>query len=225
MASRSVRRDDQLHAFGTPFIERFNASARPTAGQTVAGLLAWTFALTAPAGLFIIGSVRLAGALERMSGRGSGRAHASRFAADLGNDYTVASHVRLPDGRLVGEVVIGPFGAAVIDSVPPAGASRQHDGRWEVRLRNGSWLPLENPLAKAVRDAERVRRWLGHENQGFLVKVYAAVIAPETRLARTSNCAVVDEAQLGAWLASLPAQRGLTASRRDSLVAMLREAV
>ena len=209
--------------FGTSFIDRFSAPVRPSAGQTLAGLLVWSFALTAPACLVVIGFVRLAGTVDHAGRRGRPRSRAIRFGAELGGDYAVATRVRPPEGGPIGEVVIGPFGAAVIAALPPTGASRQLDGRWEVRLKGGRWLPLENPLAKAARDADRVRRWLGHDDQNFIVKTYAAVVAPDKRIARTPTCAVIEEHEIGAWLASLPVQRGLNASRRESLVTMLRE--
>ncbi len=83
---------------------------------------------------------------------------------------------------------------------------------------------MESPLDRAARDAERVRRWFAHDDQDFLVKVYAAVIAPDTTLPRTPSCAVITKTQIAAWLASLPPQRSLTESRRARLIEDLRAA-
>jgi hypothetical protein len=92
-----------------------------------------------------------------------------------------------------------------------------------VRRTDGRWIPLENPLDKAARDAERVRRWFAHDDADYLVKTYAAVVAPDASLPRTPTCAVITREQIPAWLASLPVQRGLTAARREQVVEMLRQ--
>ena len=119
----------------------------------------------------------------------------------------------------------GPHGVAIFELLPPLRASRHHDGRWEVRVRSGRWIPIENPLERASRDAERVRRWLADDDHDFVVKVHAAVIAPDLSLPRTPTCAVITSDQVAAYLASLPPQRSLTASRRERLVELIRELV
>ena len=86
-------------------------------------------------------------------------------------------------------------------------------------------MPLENPLERAVRSAERVRHWLGGEDRGFVVRVYAAVIASDGQLTRTPNCAVVTRDQIPAYLNSLPIQRGFSADRRAQVIDDLRTAV
>jgi hypothetical protein len=209
--------------FGTPFISRFTPGVRPEAAHMVAGMLAWTFALIAPAAFIMAGLARIAATIESVS-RARPRATATtRAAAALSDDYVVTPRLRLPDGRIVRELVLGPFGVAVIEELPPPAASRHRNGVWEVRIR-GRWMPIENPLERAARDAERVRRWLADDEQDFLVKVYAAVVAPDTTLPRTPACAVITNDQIPAWLASLPPQRSLNELRRERLVRMIREA-
>jgi hypothetical protein len=208
--------------FATPFITRFTPSGRPETVQMVTGMLAWTVALIAPAAFVIAGLARIASVVDAVASARPPATPVTRLASSLGEDFVVATRLRLPDGRLIPELVLGPFGVAVIEELPPASASRHRDGVWEVRATGGKWLPLENPLDRAARDAERVRRWLAHDDQDFLVKVYAAVVAPDTTLPRTPTCAVVTKDQIAAWLGSLPAQRSLTAIRRQRLVEDLR---
>jgi len=128
------------------------------------------------------------------------------------------------DGRPVPELVVGPFGVAVVHELPPRDRVRRVGGLWERRTEAG-WAPTEDPLDRATRDAERVRRWLGHGDLDFVVRVYTAVVAPEAGLPRTPTCAVITPGQIPAWLAALPNQRSLTAGRQDRLKSFVRTAV
>jgi len=83
-------------------------------------------------------------------------------------------------------------------------------------------MMLENPLERAARDAERVRSWIAAEERDFVVKVYAAVVTPDTSLSRTSACAVISTEQIPAWLASLPPQRSLSSDRRAELLGLIK---
>jgi hypothetical protein len=139
------------------------------------------------------------------------------------SDLSVASGILLPDGRGVGDVVLGAFGAAVIRELPPAEVTRIREGRWELRLRRG-WVTIENPLERAARDAERVRRWLAHDDADFIVKVYAAVVGPTPGVQRTTDCAVLTPDQIAPWVDGLPPQRSLTEGRRERLIEFVREA-
>jgi hypothetical protein len=78
---------------------------------------------------------------------------------------------------------------------------------------DGSWRPIENPLYQATRDGERLRRHLEAQERDFVIRVQAAVIAGEHDVARTDACAVVALDDVPAWLAALPAQRGMTPDR------------
>lgn len=213
-------------AFGTTLVTQFSLQPRPGAAQVVAGILGWAFAFTAPGVFFLVGIARIAAVADVVSAwRRPHRTAVVRSAASLSDDYVAASRVRLPDGRRIPELVIGPFGVAVIEELPPAGATRQAGGRWEVRMTNGRWMPLENPLDRAGRDAESVRRWIASDDRDFVVKVYAAVIAPDESLPRTQACAVVTADRLPGWLASLAPQRSLTPDRRETIVELVRSAV
>lgn len=207
-------------AFGTTFVTRFMPGARAETSQILAGMLAWTVALVAPAAFLMAGLARLVEVWDSVS-RARRPPVTARAAKSLSDEYVVVPRVRLPDGRVLREVVVGPFGIAVIEELPPPAASRHQNGVWEVRLRGDKWLPIENPLERAAADAERVRRWLGTDDQDFVAKVYAAVVAPDTTVPRTAACAVVTMEQIPGWLASLPAQRSLNEQRRERLVNLL----
>jgi len=211
-------------AFGTPFMSHFTPAGRPGPTQFVTGMLAWSFGLIAPAAFTIAGLARIVIVLDSVASARPKPTPVSRLARDLGEEYAVASRLRLPDGRVIPELVLGPFGAAVLEEVPPAGATRRHGEAWEVRTKRG-WMPLENPLEKASRDAERIRSWFTNDDRDFIVKVYAAVIDPGRSIGRTASCAVITPDQITAWLLSLPAQRSLTPSRRENLTELLRNPV
>jgi hypothetical protein len=209
--------------FGTPFISAFTPAGRPGTAEVVAGMLAWTFALIAPATFVIVGLARIVAVVDAILSSRPRATPASRMARVLSDDYVAASRIRLPDGRAVPELVVGPFGVAMLAELPPAAATRHTGHAWEVRTSAGQWVPFENPLDRAARDAERVRSWFANDDQDFLVKVYAAVVAPDTSIERTANCAVISHQQIPAWLASLPVQRSLTSARRERILALIRE--
>jgi hypothetical protein len=210
---------------GTSFLGQFTPMGHATTTQLVTGAIAWSFALTAPALFTIVGLVRLLGVVELVGSTRPRKSRTSRLAASLSDDYVVASRVTLPDGRVVPELVIGPFGAVVVEELPPLGAMRHRGTAWEVRTADGHWRAMEHPLDRASRDAERVRRWFEHDERDHVVKVYAVVVAPDGAIERSATCAVVTPEQLPSWISSLPAQRSLNASRRQTLVELVREAV
>jgi hypothetical protein len=210
--------------FGTSFMSRFTPTGHLGPTQFVTGMLAWSFALIAPAAFTITGLARLVVVFDSVASSKPKPTPVPLLAKRLGDDYVVASRLRLPDGRVIPDLVLGPFGAAVIEQAPPAGAIRRHGEAWEVRTDKG-WMPLENPLERASRDAERVRSWFTNDDRDFIVKVYAAVIDPNGTLERSASCAVIAPDQIQAWIVGLPAQRSLTASRRESLTELLRNPV
>ncbi len=209
-------------AFATPFLGLALPSGRPDAIQTAVGITTWAVALVAPAGFVLAGANRLARNLATARSRAPRRSIALKELDSLPDDITVASGLTLPDGRGVSELVIGPFGAAVVRELPPAVVTRIQGDNWQVRGASG-WISLENPLERATRDAERVRRWLT-EDDDFLVKVYSAVVGPDPAIARTAACAVVAPDQLAAWIAALPTQRGLTPGRHSRVLDLVRAA-
>ena len=213
--------------FGENFIDRFMPTGRPTTYQLVAGALAWTFALTAPAGFGLVGVSRLVTAYERWRARRPRVTPAVRLRRAIGDDHIVATGVRLPDGsRVLPELVVGPFGAAIIEELPPPAAVMSRGVRsWEVRVGNGQIRTIENPLTLAAHDAERVRAWLTPDDSDHVIKVYAAVVGNDPRVERTSSVALIEPTQVAAWLSSLPPQKTLDASRRDRLVREIRAAL
>jgi hypothetical protein len=211
-------------SFGLGFVDQF-MTPRPSPAQMATGALAWGFALIAPALFLMVGLSRLVDTIELMVVRRRRPRPVAAIVHSLPEDHTAAARVRLPDGRVIPELIVGPFGVAVIEELPPPAISRQHGGRWEARAADGEWHPIENPLERASRDAERVRRWLAQDDRDHIVKVYAAIVAPEARIARIPTCAVVDQADLLAWLASLPVQRSLYADRREAVVDMVKRAL
>ena len=206
----------------TPIITSFTPSGRATAVQMAMGILAWGFAVVVPAGFLIIGVARIFTVVEHAAARP--RTLAQRLADRLDGDHVAVTDLPLPGGYRIRELILGPFGIVVLGDVPPPSVSRVVNGRWELRGAQGRWIPIEAPLDRAARDAERVRGWLSSDDRDFLVKVYAAAVTDDARVERTSGCAVVPQDALAGWLEALPAQRGLTQDRRERLVEMLRSA-
>lgn len=210
--------------FGQNFVDRFMPSGRPTTYELVAGALAWTFALTAPAGFGLVGVARIVTAYDRWRARRPRVTPVVRLRRAIGDDHVVATGVRLPDGsRVLPELVVGPFGAAIIEELPPPGAVMSRGVRsWEVRVGNGLIRTIENPLLLAAHDAERVRAWLTPDDADQIVKVYAAVVGTDPRVERSPSVALVNPAQVAEWLASLPPQKSMDAGRRDKIVKQVR---
>jgi len=206
---------------GTPLINSFIPAGRPSTLQTVLGVTAWAFAILVPAGFLLFGFARVATAIDAAGLRRS-RSVTPTLAKALGPDHLAATDLVLPGGRRIHELVLGPFGLVVLGDVPPAGVSRHVGGRWEIRGARGRWVPMEAPLERAARDAERVRGWLTTHDRDFLVRVYAAIVTDDTRVERTPSCAVVAPRDLAGWLEALPTQRGLSSERRESLVELIR---
>lgn len=209
-------------ALTTPVISGLTPNVlRPGPEQLLLGGVVWAIALVAPPSFAIVGILRLTRVLHALTAKPPKRAIA-QAAASLGDEYISAAELHLPEGRVVRDVVVGPFGLAVLFELPRPGVVRRHGTAWEVRRHDGRWMPYENPLDRASRDAERVRRWIAAEERDFVVKVFPAVVTNDPSLTRSATCAVVTAEQIPAWLASLPAARALTPSRRDDLIARLR---
>jgi hypothetical protein len=213
--------------FGLGFLEAFVPSGRTTTFQLVGGALAWTFALTAPAGFGLVGLTRLSVALERARARRPRVTPAVRLARAIGDDHVVATNLRIPDGsRTIPELVVGPFGAAVIEELPPAAAVVSRGLRsWEVRAGSGRVQAIDNPLERASRDAERVRAWLAGDESDHVIKVYAAVVGTDPRVERSQACAVLGPEQVAGWLTTLPPQATLDVGGRERVVRMIRAAL
>ena len=185
------------------------------------GLGVWSFALIAGGGLLVAGANRLATivALRRRGRRVGGPA--ARALTSSSNDVAVAGDVIPREGRPIPELVIGAFGVAVVHALPASKQVRRGRAGWEARTSQG-WQPMDDPLDAAMRDADRVRRWLGTADLDFVVRVYATLVVDDRALERSPTCAVISTEQIPAWIASLPRQRTLTAGRRGRLLAMAR---
>jgi hypothetical protein len=213
--------------FGDHFVDRFMPRGRASTYELVAGAIAWTFALTAPAGFGLVGIARLVTGLDRYRARRPRITPAVRLRRAIGDDHVVATGVRLPmDDRIVPELVVGPFGAAVIEELPPAGAVLSRGVRsWEVRVGNGYIRTIENPLERAAHDADRVRSWLSSDDSDHILKVYAAVVGTDPKVERSKAVALLTPAQVAEWLTSLPPAKSLDAGRRDKIVKEIRAAL
>jgi hypothetical protein len=207
----------------TPTLSVILPTGRLNMGQMATGMLVWAIALVGPAAFVLLGASRLVQILTRLKVRNPPRSTLLRALDSLPDDVVVARGLTLPDGRGVSDVVLGSFGAAVIRELPPTAMTRVRDGRWELRTPRG-WTPLENPLERAGRDSERVRRWLGHDDADFVVKTYAAVVGAGRSITRTADCAVLTPDELAPWIAALPPQRSLTEGRREQVLDLVREA-
>jgi hypothetical protein len=209
-------------AFATPVVRGLAPTAiRPAPEQMFIGALIWGTSLVGPPSFAIVGLFRLSRVASTVFGR-KNRGAIGRVAGSLGDDISVAPVVRLPEGRIVRNLVAGSYGLAILAELPPAGASRRNGTAWEVRRADGRWMPFENPLERATRDAEGIRRWVTAEERDFVVRVYAAVITSDTSITRTPTCAVITTEQIPAWLASLPPQRSLNSIRRAELNELVR---
>jgi hypothetical protein len=205
----------------TPVITQLMPGLRPTGTQIAIAIVAFAFAIVVPAGFVILGVARAVATLELL-GVLRPTAQGSKLVGTLDDRFQVATSLRLPDGRYIHELVLGPFGLAVIGDSPPRELSRVVGGRWELRSGRKGWRPVESPVERTARDAERVRRWLGGEDQDFVAKIYAVVVSTDPRVERSPGCVVVPPDQVAAWLESLPPQRGLTENRYEELVELIR---
>jgi hypothetical protein len=209
-------------ALATPVVGTLAPAAiRPSLAQVAAGGAIWAVALVAPPSFAIVGTLRLARVLRAVTARPTPRAVA-KLAGTLGDDYVVAQDARFPDGRVLRNLIVGPFGLAVLNELPPSAITRHNGSGWEIRRRDGRWIPYENPIERTGRDGERVRRWFDAQDRGFVVKVFSAAVTADPAVARTPACAVISPEQIPAWLASLPPSRSLTLDRRNDVIDMVR---
>ena len=212
-------------AFATPLLGMLLPSGRTGPAQIATGVVVMAMALVAPLTFVAVGANRLARLFASLRPHESERSAVERLAPSLPADVVGASDVPIRDGRNIPALLIGPFGVVVLREAPSPSMTRVMGSAWEARTRNG-WIPIENPMERAARDAERVRHWLSNDDRDFLVKTYAAVIErPGQGLARSAACAVVTMDQLPGFVASLPAQRSLTGSRLDAVLAQVWVAV
>jgi hypothetical protein len=190
--------------------------------QQLIGTLGWALAFLVPGTIAVLGLATIWRAVDRLPRRRRTRPVAA-MAEQMSDDYVVVEDVRLPDGRDVAEIVVGPHGLTVVEELPPARVSRPGSHHWEVRAAGGRWLTIENPLDRAARDGERLRRWLGAHFEDFLPRITVAVVADDERVSRTAEVAVLSAAQLPRFFAAQPVVRQMSADRRARIEALLRE--
>ncbi len=210
-----------LLALDTPVVASLIPGART---DTLQVLLIWALAMIAGGALLVAGTNRLAIIAAAVRSEPRRRSPVVAALGSLPPDVVVATDVVPTEGRPIPELVIGPFGVAVIHELGGRDVIRQVGTLWERKTREG-WIPTEHPLDKAERDAERVRHWLTHGDLDFIVRVHAALITADASMLRSPLCAVITEAQIPAWIAALPRQRSLTDGRRQQIVARVRAAV
>ena len=205
-----------LLAVSTPFATRIAGNDGRGSTTDLIAMAAWTLAIIAGGCLVIAGTHRLAAILAAVRWRSRRRSPVIAALADSKMNVDVAVDVAPQGGQPIPEVLIGPFGVAVVRELGRDGALRRVGTSWEVRTADG-WVPAEHPLDRAARDADRIRHWLNHGDLDFVVRVYAAVVSADPTIPRSPLCAVISEAQIPDWIAALPPQRSLTPARRDRL--------
>ena len=207
----------------TPIVLSLMPAGRGSPGATAAGITAWVLAIAVPASLLVFGMARIAGVLERWTGRFPRRPDLTLRQALAPGRSAVADLV-LPDGRRIHEVLIGPFGAVVLGDVPPPEFSRTDGIRWELLSSRHDWVPVEPPAERAARDADRLRSWFVAEDRDFVVAVQAVLATDDPRVHGTAACPVIGTQDLAGWVAALPAQKSLIPTRLDRLHAMVKVA-
>ncbi|HEY2887800.1 MAG TPA: hypothetical protein VGJ17_04245 [Candidatus Limnocylindrales bacterium] len=209
----------------TPFVAVFAARGRAFADETAFNTLGWLVAVALPATCLLVGAHRLVGFTELPNPFRTRRDPLAGLGSSLGTAYVAIRGLVLPGGRQIASVLVGPPGIVVLGQLPRAGQARPVGNHWEARVSDDEWIPIENPLERAARDAEAVRRWLLAEDHDFAIKVYAAVIASDQPVARTAATAVVERSQVATFLANLPPHRTFTADRRKQVLDRIRRGV
>jgi len=202
----------------TPFVDVFAARGRAASSEAAFEALGWLLALGLPTICLLVGTHRILDFSELSNPFASGGDPLVGLGSKLGSDYVAVRDLVLPGGRWVSTLLIGPPGVVVLGLLPPAGKARTMDGRWEARLADDQWVAVENPLERAARDAEAVRRWLVADEHGFVVKVYAAVVATKPGVDRSATTAVILSGQVPAFLATLPPHRTFSKARRQQVL-------
>jgi hypothetical protein len=191
--------------------------------KLAAAVFIWVMALVVGAGLSIAGTNRLAATMAVVRTGRAGRAPVTRMRSRLPADIVAAIGVVPDDGHPIPELVVGPFGIAVVHELGPRDIIRQVGSGWERRTSRG-WVPTEYPVDRVNRDAERIRHWLTSGDMDFVVRVYAALVTTDERIPRSPTCAVISADQIPAWFEALPPQRSMTAGRRARLLERIRAA-
>jgi hypothetical protein len=207
----------------TPFVSRL-VPGHSGSMPVVIPALVWALALIAGGALLVAGTDQLAAMVAAVRRHTMRRSPVMRALGALPPDLIVATGVVPDDGRTVPDLVIGPFGVAVVAEIGGEDTLRRIGQSWEMRTEEG-WMLTEHPLDRAARDAERVRRWLGSGDLDFVVRVYAALVTADPSMPRSPLCAVISADQIPAWIAALPRQRSLTTGRIQQVGTRVEQAV
>lgn len=199
-------------ALETPLVSVLSTDRLSGTGRMPIGLGILSLSLIAGGALLLAGTNRLAAALAHVRAGHASPGPGARALVSMA-EVAVVADVVPTEGRAIPELAIGPFGVAVLHALPERRQYRQVGSSWEYGTRDG-WMPMDNPLDEANRDAERVRRWFTIADLDFVVRVHAAVIVADGTIPRSPTCAVVTPDQLPAWIGALPSQRSLTPARR-----------
>ncbi len=211
-------------AVDSPIASRLVPAGRVGMNQLPVAAMIWLLGLIAGGALLVAGANRLAVMVATLRSSTASRSPVARAMGAAPGDVVVVEGFVPQDGRPIPELVIGPFGVAVVHEMGPRDRLRCVGRSWEAWTPDG-WLPTEHPVDRAAGDAERVRHWLTQGELDFVVRVYAALVAPDTSIPRSPLCAVITADQIPAWIAALPRQRSLSEGRRHLIVARARDAV
>ncbi len=208
----------------TPFVDIFAARGREFAHETSFLAFGWLVALAMPASCLLLGTHRILDFTEFRNPLAKRPDLLAGLGPSLGGEYVAVRDLVLPGGRHISTLVVGPHGIVVLGRLPPHGQARQVDGRWEARVGGDQWIAIESPLDRTARDADAVRRWLISDEHGFVIKVYAAVIADDDSVTRSATTAVVRRGRIPAFLAALPPHRTFSSGRRSQVLERIRSA-
>jgi hypothetical protein len=207
----------------TPFVDVFAARGRALANEPAFHTLGWVVALCLPALCLLVGTHRILDFVDLPNPFRARRDPLARLGSGLGDAYVAVRGLVLPGGREIATLLVGPPGIVVLGQLPAARDARSVGSHWEARTSDDQWVAIENPLDRAARDAEAVRRWLIAEDHDYVVKVYAAVITGGGSAVRSSTTSVIDQRGIPAFLATLPPHRTFTTARRRQLVERIRQ--
>ncbi len=208
----------------TPFVDVFTAHGRTVASENSYRALGWLMALGLPAICLLLGTNRILEFADIQNPLAARRDPLAGLGAGLGADYVVVRELALPGGRHIPALIVGPPGMVVVGALPRIRDARPMDGRWEARVGDSQWIAIENPLERAARDAEAVRRWLEADEHGFVVKVYTALIARGEAVPGNATTAVLARGDVADFLARLPPHRTFSADRRRQVLDRVRSA-
>jgi hypothetical protein len=207
----------------TPFVDVFAARGQAFANEAAFHTLGWVVALCLPALCLLVGTHRILDFVELPNPFKAQRDPLAGLGSKLGDAYVAVRGLVLPGGRAVATLIVGPPGIVVLGQLPAAHDARPVGGHWEARTSADEWVAIENPLDRAARDAEAVRRWLIADDHDFVVKVYAAVVTRRGSTVRSSTTSVIDQRGIPAFLASLPPHRTFSADRRRQVLDRIRQ--